>query len=597
MAMSRTRKIVLILSGIALVIFVVGVLLIALVISAFRDSAPVIADKSVVVMEVGGSLPDYVPSDPIGNRILGRDDDSLTKLVMEIRKAKVDKRVGGVLLKVTSLGVAWGKTDEIREAIADYRTSGKPVFAFLESTGNKEYYLATACDKIFVVPEGDIFITGLAANVLFFRGSLDKLGVEADVLKIGKYKNAPDQFTRKEMSEAHREVVNAILDDTFNRYVDAIARTRNKSVEDVRALIDNAPLSPEQAREANLIDGALYRDQVDEEFRKQLNYEAEEKLRIVTASEYEDVTPESLNLNTGSERIAVIYAPGTITGGESSTGATQSTGSDTILKALKTAAKDKTIKAVVLRVDSPGGTSVASDVIYHAVEVLKQTGKPVVVSMGDYAASGGYYIAANADRIVAEPSTVTGSIGVFIGKPVVKGLYDWIGVTNEYVLRGKNAGLFRESEKFSDSERAVVEARLQDSYYNAFVPKVARGRKRDPEYIDSIAQGRVWSGAQARERGLVDEFGGLERAVQIAKELAGISSEKEVRRVVLPTPRTFLEKFFSSDDDASEARAQQQAIIATLPEDARRVFKYAALFDRMKQGETMAMLPFDLEIK
>jgi len=218
--------------------------------------------------------------------------------------------------------------------------------------------------------------------------------------------------------------------------------------------------------------------------------------------------------------------------------------------------------------------------------------------MSDVAASGGYYISCGANKIVAEPSTITGSIGVLAGKPVVKGLYDWLGITNEYVLRGKNAGMFRETEKFSDSERQKFQEWINTTYYEDFVPKVARGRNKPAEYVDSVGQGRVWTGAQAKDRGLVDEFGGLERAIDVAKDLAKIPADRGVQRVILPYPRTFLQELLSGSSDDSNTRTEQQrAVIAAMPEDARRAFRYLMLLDRMKDGESMLLMPFDLKIE
>jgi protease-4 len=267
------------------------------------------------------------------------------------------------------------------------------------------------------------------------------------------------------------------------------------------------------------------------------------------------------------------------------------------VRAVKDAAEDPAIKAIVLRVDSPGGSALASDLIWHAIENAK-TKKPVVVSMSDVAASGGYYIAANANKIVAEPSTVTGSIGVFMGKPNVKGLYDWLGVNTQTVTRGKNAGIFDVSRNWTPEERAVFENQARSIYYDNFVPKVAKGRGKTVEEVDSIGQGRVWTGLQAKERGLIDEFGGLNKAIEIAKGLANLPADKDVKRVVFPTPRPFFESLFSSDEgEATIKSKEQQALINALPEDARRVFRYAALFDQMKRGEVMAMMPFELTIK
>ena len=553
----------------------------------------------MLALKIEGELPDYVP-DTLANRFFGNNDLSLTTVVEQLRKAKVDKRISGILLEINMLGTGWGKAEELRGAIADFRASGKPIYAFIEVGLNKEYYIATACDRVYVSPSGDLYINGLAADVMFFRGSLDKLGVYPDVAKIGKYKNAPDQFTSKEMSKEHREVINSLLDDLFNRFVNTVAETRKKSPDEVRALIDNAPFGAQEALRAGLIDGANYRDEVENELKKRLGYKDEDELKITKAETYRQVEPESVGLNRG-ERIAIIYASGDIWPGKSENSAMggQSVGSDTMVKAIGDAARDKTIKAIVLRVDSPGGVHYASDAIWHAVEVARKK-KPVVVSMGDLGASGGYYIACSANKIIAEPSTLTGSIGIFAGKPVMKGLFDWLGITNEYVLRGKNAGMFRVTEQFSPEERAKLEGVLKTKYYDEFVPKVAKGRGRDPEYIDSIGQGRVWTGAQAREKGLIDDFGGLDKAVEVARELAGIPADKGVRRVILPYPRSFFDALFGKEAEEASVSLhlqQQSATFAAMPEDVRRTLQYAALMDRMKRGEIMALMPFELRIK
>src|SRR5215203_6107949 len=528
--MSSTRKVALIILGIlgaGLLVCVIGVVLLWAV---FRRSEPSIRDNSVLTLRVAGSLPDYTPDDPF-KKFFGGPDQSLTGLVSQFKKAKVDKRIKAILLDVNMSGVGWGKAEEIRDAITDFRSSGKPVYAFIEFGLNKEYYIATACDKIIVPPPGELFINGLAADVMFFRGSLDKLGIYPDIYQIGKYKSAGDMFTQKEMTEAHRQYINELLTDLFDRYVNAIAQARHKTPDEVRALIDNAPYNAIQAKEAGLVDEAVYKDEVEKQLKKLLGYKDTDSFAAVRGVDYRDVSQESLGLNKG-ERIAVIYASGDIGSGSSqnSPSGGQSIGSDTVAKALNDAAADKSIKAVVLRVDSPGGSGLASDIIWHAVETANQK-KPVVVSMGDVAASGGYYISASAAKIIAQPSTITGSIGVLAGKPVMRGFYDWLGISNEYVLRGKTAGMFRETEKFSDEERAKFEEWIKTTYYQDFVPKVAKGRNKDAQYIDSVAQGRVWTGGQAKDRGLVDEFGGLDKAIEVAKQLANLPADKDVRRI------------------------------------------------------------------
>ncbi|PWT82773.1 MAG: signal peptide peptidase SppA [Acidobacteria bacterium] len=596
MAMSGTKKTFLIIGGILAVLLLVALIGVAIIYSVFRRGEPTIRQNSVLALRVSGVLPDYVPDDPL-RKLFGGPEQSLSGLVMQFKKAKVDNRIKAILLDIDMSGVGWAKSEEIRDAIADFKTSGKPIYAYMEFGLNKEYYIATACDRIYLAPPGELFTTGLAADIMFFRGSLDKLGIYPDIYQIGKYKSAGDIFTRKEMSDAHREATNSLLDDLYGRYLDAIAKGRGKSSADAQAIIDNAPYSSTQAKQAGLIDGALYRDDVEKELKSKLGYKENDQLPITRGSEYRDVEPESLGLNKG-EKIALIYGTGEIGSGksENSPSGEQSIGSDTMARAITDAAADKTIKAIVLRVDSPGGSGLASDIIWHAVEAAKQK-KPVVVSMSDVAASGGYYISCGANKIVSQPSTITGSIGVVAGKPVVKGLYDWLGITNEYVLRGKNAGMFRETEKFSDSERQKFEEWIKTTYYDDFVPKVARGRNKNPEYIDSVGQGRVWTGAQAKDRGLVDEFGGLDRAIEVAKELAKIPADKGVQRVILPYPRTFIQQLLSGDDDPNTEIQQQKAIIAAMPEDARRAFRYMTLLDRMKDGDSMFLMPFDIRIK
>ncbi len=597
MAMTRRRKIILIITAAVLGCFLLTVLGVAFLIAALRGSGPNIRDNSVLVLSIRGNLPDYVAEDPFA-KAFGAEDNSLTSLLWQLRKAKVDKRIKAVLVDIDFTGAGWGQADEIRDAIADFRTSGKPIYAFMQLGTNKEYYIAAACDRIYLSPPGNLFTFGIAAEVMFFRGALDKLGIYPDVFKIGKYKNAPDQFTEKQMTDGHREVVNAMLDDLYNRQVEAIAAARKKSVDEVRAIIDNAPYTSRQAKEVGLIDGANYRDEVENELKKRLGYKDDEELRQVKTGSYKDVTPESLGLNQG-ERVAVIYASGTINLGSSEDspfGGSSSVGSDTMVKAINYARDDKSIKAIVLRIDSPGGSAYASDEIWHAIENAKQK-KPVVVSMGDVAASGGYYIACNANRIIAEPSTITGSIGIFAGKPVMKGFYDWLGISSEYVLRGKNAGMFRETEQFTAEERAKFQDIISRAYYDEFVPKVAKGRNKTVEEVDAVGQGRVWMGSQAKEKGLVDEFGGLEHAIAVAKQLANLPADKDVRRVILPYPRTFFQKLFNQEGDESAKVKQQRAVFEALPEDMRRAFQYAAMLEQMKQGDALAIMPFDLRIK
>src|ERR1044071_7840123 len=331
--MSGTRKTVLIIVSILGALILVAIIGIALLWAALRKGEPTIRDNSVLALRVAGSLPDYSPDDPF-KKYFGGPDQSLSGLVMQFKKAKVDKRIKAVLLDINLSGVGWGKAEELRDAITDFRSSGKPVYAYLEFGMNKEYYIATACDKIIVPPPGELFINGLAADVMFFRGSLDKLGIYPDIYQIGKYKSAGDMFTQKQMTDAHRQYINEMLTDLFDRYVNAIAQARHKTPDEVKALIDNAPYSGAQAKQAGLIDDVLYKDDVEKQFKKLLGYKDTDQFVAVRGADYRDVEPESLGLNKG-EKIAVIYATGEIGSGSSqnSPSGDQSIGSDTVAKA------------------------------------------------------------------------------------------------------------------------------------------------------------------------------------------------------------------------------------------------------------------------
>lgn len=583
--------------GIFIALVIIAV--VALLFAATSLNRPTVNDNTVLVLNVTGELPDFVPDDPLAKALGFQQPQSFTGLLTQLRKAKVDGRISAVLLDINFPGIGWAKADELRDAIADFKYSGKPVYAYMEIGSNREYYIATAADRIFLPPPGDLYINGFAAEAMFFKGSLDKLGIEADVIQIGpKYKNAPDQYTRKEMSEGQREVINAVLDEYFSRFTNAIAEARKKPIEDVKAAIDTAPHNAAQAVKLGLIDGALYREDVDQELLRALNYREGEPLRTIKASQYKEIPSESLGLNNG-EKVAVIFASGPINVGRSSNSgpfSSEMIGSDTVVKAVNDAANDKTVKAIVLRVDSPGGSALASDLIWNALEKAKKN-KPVVVSMADAAASGGYYISCNANKIVAQPTTITGSIGVFLGKPVVKGLYDWLGVTSEYVTRGRNAGIFRETEKWTAEEREKMTDQANVIYYDNFLPKVANGRGRSVEEIDTVGQGRVWTGSQAKERGLVDEFGGLEKAISIARDLAGLPADKDVRRVVFPAPRPFIETLLNPEESALFSSARSERVLSErLPSDVRRALRHSYIFERMKKGDAMLILPFDLRI-
>jgi protease-4 len=597
MAISKSTKVLLIIGGVLLVMLIVGIIGGALLIE--HMGRPSVENNSVLVLKVSGDLPDYVPEEPLTKAFGIQQEQSFSSLLTQLRKAKIDNRISALVLDINFPGIGWGKADELRDAVKDFRASGKPAYAYMEIGSNREYYIATSADKIYLPPSGDLYINGFAAEAMFYKGSLDKLGIETDVIQFGeKYKNAPDQYTKKKMGDGQREVINNIIDEYYGHLKNAIAESRKKSVDEIDPIIDNAPYSAPEAKEKGLIDDALYRDQVYAQLKDRLGYKADDELRTISGSQYRDIPSDSLGLNKG-ERVAVIYASGAINVGHSTDSpfGGQMVGSDTIVKAVNDAAADNSIKAIVLRVDSPGGSALASDLMWKAIEDAKAK-KPVVVSMSDVAASGGYYIACNANKIVAEPSTITGSIGLFLGKPVLKGFYDWLGVSNEYVTKGKNAGIFKETEHWTDSEMQKMREEAHHIYFDNFVAKVAKGRGKTNEEVDAIGEGHVWTGTQAKSNGLIDEFGGLEKAIDVAKQLADLPADKDVRRVVFPEPRPFFESYFGSDD-SNDAKTKQAeaALAASLPESARNAFRYSQLFDRMSQGDAILMMPFDLRIK
>lgn len=500
---------------------------------------------------------------------------SLRALVEALDRGAKDPKVKAVVIRVSILPDAgWAKVQELREAIERFKTSGKPAYAHLEFCGNKEYYLATACTKIYAVPTAILNVTGLSAEVTFFRGALDKLGVQAQFEGVGKYKNAPNQFTEKSFTEPHREQTEALLDSLFGEYVAAIAKSRNQSEARAREMLDGGPFDGERAKAAGLVDELLYQDELNERLK------GAEK---VTPGRYVR-SARGFGLD-GRPKIALIYAVGDIVPGESQSGfAGEFMGSDTVARAIREARKDGDIKAVVLRVDSPGGSGTASDVMWREVELARKA-KPVVISMGDVAASGGYYLSMGGDVIVAQPGTITGSIGVFGGKLATQGLYDKLGLSKEIVTRGRNAALFSAYRPWTDEERATFR-KLMTSFYDEFVTKAAAGRKKTYDEIHAVAQGRVWTGAQALEVGLVDKLGGLEDAVDVAKERAKIGKEQEVALVILPERKGVFQTLMERQEEGVESRL--------LPRDVRASLDFARL---LAEGGPVARLPFELAIR
>src|SRR5262249_17619960 len=414
----------------------------------------------------------------------------------------------------------WGKVQEIRDAVLDFRKSGKPVYAYLQYGGDREYYLATAADRIFLMPSSPLDLTGVATYEVFLRGTLDKIGAYPDFHHIGDYKTAPNQLTEKGYTRAHKEMDESLNRDLYEQLVRGIADGRKKNEADVQHLIDDGPFLPEDALRAGLVDDVLYEDQVEEKLRvlaaggdkSAAAASTNERLRKIEGDDYARVSPSAFGLNKGP-RIGVIYATGTINSGRSGydplSGAV--IGADTLIDSIRQARRDSSLRAIVIRIDSPGGSATASGAIWRELMIARKdrADRPIVASMSDLAASGGYYIALPAEVIVAQPSTLTGSIGIFGGKVVTGGVYEKLGANIGSTSIGRHAEIDSPARPFNAEELRKLQEELQ-AFYDQFVEKVAQSRHTTPDKIDQVAQGRVWTGRQAKENGLVDVLGGLD---------------------------------------------------------------------------------------
>ena len=460
--------------------------------------------------------------------------------------------------------------------------------AFLEFGGDREYYLASAADRVFLMPTSSLDLTGVASYEMFLRGTFDKLGAYPDFVNIGNYKTAPNQFTQKGFTPAHREMAQSLNRDMYEQLVAGIAEGRKKSESEIRALIDQGPFVAAKAVEAGLVDGLAYEDQLDDRVPDLADRGGD---RRIEGRDYQRIRPGALGGRPRS-RIAVLYVVGTIASGKGGFDPVNGSvaGSDTIVEQIRKIRDDDSIKAIVLRIDSPGGSSVASDVIWRELAITREEhpDRPIVASMSDLAASGGYYVAMPAEAIVAQPGTLTGSIGVFGGKIVIGGTLEKAGVGTETVATGANADIYSPFTPFTPGQRAKLEEFMEDFYKN-FVAKVAESRKSTPDAIHAVAQGRVWTGRQALQHGLVDALGGLDTAVAVAKEKARIPASEEVQLVVYPERRTLLDAI--SEQFGSAGTAGLWSMLAG-PTERRAVAALSAPTRLFRRGEPLALMPF-----
>ncbi len=460
-----------------------------------------------------------------------------------IERASKDAKLDAVLLKPGSYGVGWARLLEVRQALEGLKRAGKKVFFYGESLSTPDLILASVADRVSVPESGSVFVPGVNLDMMYMKGLLDKLHIKFDVIHIGDYKTAGESLVREKMSDAQRESLTPIVDELYNSLVSTLAKSRRISEDKVKQAIDKGIMSAKEAKAFGLIDRVEYEDQFKagikaffpgRKLKRAHDYKAEDKLKLDPSNPLAAMQalmnafmPKKEKRLPGP-RVAVIYCTGAIVSGKSQydwSGNVTAMGSKTIVKAIDKARKDKDVKAIVLRINSPGGSGLASDMIWRAVERAKTDGKTVISSMGDVAASGGYYIAMNSDQILAERQTITGSIGVVGMVPDMSDFYTWVGLNPQRIERGKRSGAFLGTKPLTDDDKKVLRDYMKD-FYGDFVAKVAAGRNKTPAQIHAIAQGRVWTGAAAKDHGLIDRLGGIEDAINLARERARITGER-----------------------------------------------------------------------
>jgi protease-4 len=515
---------------------------------------PVVPSRVILEIDFDRAVIEAVPEDPLA-KILFEDQLTVPDVVDALDRAAGDRRVKGLVARIGAGRMGLAHIQELREAVERFRAAGKPALAFADTfgefgPGNGGYYLATAFDEIYVQPSGDVGLTGLMYETMFLRGMLDKLDIDPELDKRYEFKNAVNSYTETRFTDAHREALEHVMRSHFDQIVSGIAESRQLTEEEVRALVDDGPFFGGAALEVGLVDGLAYRDEVYDEIRER----AGERARLLYVSRYLERAGRP---NTRGETIALIQGHGTIIRGNSAYSLLDGSvymGAESISRAFRAAIDDRRVQAIVFRVDSPGGSPVASDTIWQQTLRAQEAGKPVIVSMGNYAGSGGYYVAMSADKIVAQPGTITGSIGVFAGKLVTEGFWEKLGITWDEVHTSANTTFFSTIRGFDEEQYGRLGETL-DRTYEAFTTKVAEGRDLPIEEVLAVARGRIWTGQDALDRGLVDELGGLDAALRLAREEIGLEPDAPIRVKRFPAPRSPYELLFAKDPESSEGAA------------------------------------------
>ncbi len=535
--------------------------LVLVMVFSYKKSVPA---RTVLELDLQQEIVEYVPPEDALAKLLRREKLSTRDLVDALERAGNDDRVAGLVARAGSGKMGVAQLQEVRNAIQRFRDKKKFAIVYAEtfgefSNGASAYYLATAFDQIYLQPSGDVGLTGIHYVHPFIKNTLDKLGMRFHGDHRYEYKNALNLFTETKFTPAHREASEKMITSIYGQMVSGIAQARKMTPDQVRALIDKGPYLGKEAVDAGLVDKLAYRDEVYDEVKKKSN-DAE----LLYLGKYLERAGRP---HSEGKAIALVYGVGTVTRGKSKYDPMEddtNMGSDTVAAAIRAAVADKDVKAIILRVDSPGGSYVASDTIWREVNKAKQAGKPVIACMGNVAASGGYFVSMNADKIVAQPGSITASIGVLSGKFLTKGLWDKLGVSFDMVAVGQNAQFWSGLEDYDPAEWARFQAWL-DRIYVDFTNKVADGRKLPKDKVLQIAKGRVWTGEDAKALGLVDELGGFPEALKLAKQAAKIDEKEEVNVKVFPERKTFLQALLRRDEaDNSEKEVALQLAVEAL---------------------------------
>ncbi len=559
--------------------------LMGLVAMVDTDEDVTISPNTILKLELKHELPERSYFNPIGlpdiiSSNIGKKI-GLNDVIKNIQKAKEDDNISGIFLDLDDINAGtWSILEPIRNSLLDFKKSGKFIIAHGNNISQKAYYLGSVADSIFLTPTGDMDFKGLYAELTFFKKTLEKLDIEVQVIRVGKFKSAVEPFISDKMSDANRLQTKAFLTSENDYLLKKISEARKINVDELKKLQDNLLVqSPEDAIKYKLVDNLKYRVDVDEYLKSLTGKSSDEKLKTVSLKKYMKV--EGKEKPYTSDRIAVIYAVGEI---NSSKGDETTIGKENIVKAIRKARRNEKVKAIVMRVNSPGGSALISDIIWNEVELAKKE-KPFLVSYSKYAASGGYYISCGADKIIAEPTTLTGSIGVFALIPNTQKFFDnKLGITFDKVMTGKYSDFVSGLRRLTNYEKQVLQKQV-NRVYKQFVGNVAAGRNMDYSAVDKIGEGRIWSGLQAKKIGLVDELGGLDKAIEMAANMSGIEN---YRVVEYPEIRDPFEVFFETLlDDTS------QKVFG--PEINRVIDHYSKAFDLLKGSKVQARLPFEID--